>query len=297
MPPSGIKWSAPVLIRRDGADLVVTIPKPAAEALRAAPGDVLNFTELPDGSIEVWTVKKSTYASLDDMRKRAQEMTLEIQASAAPLELLAADSRQPENRITEHPVWKAALAGELPKAALKRLLLAFYPALAGRGRYAFAAKVSQLDPQDGKELFLQLYDALKQPEADADAGWRRALAALGCTERELDDALANPSAEAVDLVDVIREHGLRSSPVEAAAIAYMLERHLPKLWGRLADSLRKHYGVKATRSPISATRRAAAPRSRNGWRTWSTPTWCRPSRTRCSRRGVPHARRCGPGRC
>jgi len=172
-------------------------------------------------------------------------MTLEIQASAAPLELLAADSRQPENRITEHAVWKAALAGELPKAALKRLLLAFYPALAGRGRYAFAAKVSQLSPQDGKELFLQLYDALKQPEADADAGWRRALAALGCTERELEDALANPSAEAVDLVDVIREHGLRSSPVEAAAIAYMLERHLPKLWGRLADSLRKHYGVKS----------------------------------------------------
>jgi antitoxin component of MazEF toxin-antitoxin module len=67
--PRGIKWSAPVLIRRDGADLVVTIPKPAAEALRAAPGDVLNFTELPDGSIEVWTVKKSTYASLDDMAR------------------------------------------------------------------------------------------------------------------------------------------------------------------------------------------------------------------------------------
>jgi antitoxin component of MazEF toxin-antitoxin module len=65
--PRGIKWSAPVLIRRDGADLVVVIPKPAAEALKAAPGDVLNFTELPDGSVQVWTVKKSTYASLADM--------------------------------------------------------------------------------------------------------------------------------------------------------------------------------------------------------------------------------------
>jgi antitoxin component of MazEF toxin-antitoxin module len=70
--PRGIKWSAPVLIRRDGADLVVVIPKPAAEALKATPGDVLNFTELPDGSVQVWTVKKSTYSSLADMdRARA----------------------------------------------------------------------------------------------------------------------------------------------------------------------------------------------------------------------------------
>jgi antitoxin component of MazEF toxin-antitoxin module len=69
--PRGIKWSAPVLIRRDGAELVVTIPKPAAEALKAAPGDVLNFTELPDGSVQVWTVKKSTYASLADMDRGA----------------------------------------------------------------------------------------------------------------------------------------------------------------------------------------------------------------------------------
>jgi len=172
-------------------------------------------------------------------------MTPAIQASAAPLELLANDSRQPENRFMEHPVWKAALAGALPKARLKRLLLAFYPALAGRGRYAFAAKVSQLEPQDGKELFLQLHATLKEPEADADAGWKRVLVALGASARELADALADPSAEAVDLVDVIRDHGLRSSPVAASVIAYMLERHLPRLWGRLADSLVKHYGVKA----------------------------------------------------
>ena len=67
--PRGIKWSAPVLIRRDGAELVVALPRPAAEALKAAPGDVLNFTELPDGTVQVWTVKKSTYASLADMAR------------------------------------------------------------------------------------------------------------------------------------------------------------------------------------------------------------------------------------
>jgi len=70
--PRGIKWSAPVLIRKEGGELVVSIPKPAAEALKATPGDVLNFTELPDGSIEVWTVKKSPYASLGDMERKAK---------------------------------------------------------------------------------------------------------------------------------------------------------------------------------------------------------------------------------
>jgi hypothetical protein len=172
-------------------------------------------------------------------------MTPEIQASAAPLELLANDARAPENRFMEHPAWRAALAGELPKAQLRRLLVAFYPALAGPGRYAFAAKVSQLAPEDGKALFLKLHDALKQPESDADAGWKRVLVALGASERELADALANPAAEAVDLVEVIRDHGLRSSPVAASVIAYLLERHLPRFWGRLADALTRHYGVKA----------------------------------------------------
>jgi len=114
--------------------------------------------------------------------------------------------------------------------------------VAGPGRYAFAAKVSQIDAQDGKELFLQLHEALKNPAADADAGWRKVLLALGATEREL---AAEPSAEAADLVDVLRSHGLRSGPVHAAVIAYMLEQHLPALWGRLADALQKHYGVKA----------------------------------------------------
>jgi pyrroloquinoline quinone (PQQ) biosynthesis protein C len=169
-------------------------------------------------------------------------MKLDIQASASPEELLLLDSQKIENQVFEHPVWKAAVEGSLPKARLKKLLLAFYPVVAGPGRYAFAAKVSQIEPQDGKELFLQLHEALKNPAADADAGWKKVLLALGATPRELE---AEPSAEAADLVDVLREHGLRSGPVHAAVIAYMLEQHLPRLWGKLADSLQKHYGVKA----------------------------------------------------
>jgi pyrroloquinoline quinone (PQQ) biosynthesis protein C len=169
-------------------------------------------------------------------------MKPEVQASASPVELLALDSEKEENRIAAHPVWKAALEGTLPRARLKRLLVAFYPVVAGPGRYAFAAKVSQLDAEDGKELFRQLHQALKNPAADADKGWKKVLLALGATQRELD---AEPSGEAADLVDVLREHGLRSGPVHVAVIAHMLERHLPRLWGQLADALQEHYGVKA----------------------------------------------------
>ena len=169
-------------------------------------------------------------------------MKVEVQASAAPAELLSLDSRKAENRMLEHPVWKAALDGELPKAQLKKLLLAFYPVVAGPGRYAFAAKISQIDAADGKELFLQVHESLKNSAADADAGWKKVLLALGATQKELS---GEPSAEAADLVDVLREHGLRSGPVHAAVIAHMLEQHLPRLWGALADSLQKNYGVKA----------------------------------------------------
>jgi len=68
MPPKGIPWSAPVLIRKDGKKLAVELPPQVAADLKAGPGDVLNFTKLPDGEIQVWVVKKSGYTSLKDMK-------------------------------------------------------------------------------------------------------------------------------------------------------------------------------------------------------------------------------------
>ncbi len=65
----GIKWSAPVLIRAERKGLAVSLPQRVIDALQLGVGDVLNFTELPDGAIEVWRVKKSSYASLDAMDK------------------------------------------------------------------------------------------------------------------------------------------------------------------------------------------------------------------------------------
>ena len=67
-PPKGMPWSAPVLIRKDGKKLAVELPPQVASDLKAGPGDVLNFTKLPDGEIQIWVVKKSGYASLKDMK-------------------------------------------------------------------------------------------------------------------------------------------------------------------------------------------------------------------------------------
>jgi antitoxin component of MazEF toxin-antitoxin module len=68
VPPKGMPWSAPVLIRREGRKLAVELPPQVAADLKAGPGDVLNFTKLPDGEIQIWVVKKSGYASLKDMK-------------------------------------------------------------------------------------------------------------------------------------------------------------------------------------------------------------------------------------
>jgi antitoxin component of MazEF toxin-antitoxin module len=67
-PPKGMPWSAPVLIRKDGKKLAVELPPPVAADLACGPGDVLNFTKLPDGQIQIWVVKKGGYASLKDMK-------------------------------------------------------------------------------------------------------------------------------------------------------------------------------------------------------------------------------------
>jgi len=67
-PPKGMPWSAPVLIRKQGKKLAVELPQQVAADLKAGPGDVLNFTKLPDGEIQIWVVKKSGYASLKDMK-------------------------------------------------------------------------------------------------------------------------------------------------------------------------------------------------------------------------------------
>ncbi len=61
----GIEFSAAVALTAgpDGG-LLAEVPRQVAERLGAGAGDVLCWTGFESGTVEVWSVKKSPYASL-----------------------------------------------------------------------------------------------------------------------------------------------------------------------------------------------------------------------------------------
>ena len=60
-----MKFSEAVLIREEHGKLVVELPARAASALQARDGDVLCWTGLDDGTVEVWRVAKNPYRTLE----------------------------------------------------------------------------------------------------------------------------------------------------------------------------------------------------------------------------------------
>ena len=67
MAEEGIEWSAPVLVERDGdGALMVRLPPKAVARMGVGEGDVVSFTAFRNGAIEVWSIKRSSYSSLDD---------------------------------------------------------------------------------------------------------------------------------------------------------------------------------------------------------------------------------------
>jgi hypothetical protein len=167
----------------------------------------------------------------------------EIQATAPPRDLLAIDAGRPLVDLAAHPVWQAALSGEMSRDRVARLLLRIYPIVAGPGRYLFSAKLSQISPEDGAQLFRQLYEAEQNPVADADAGWRAVGKALGLADKDFDGVVQDLTPEVADFLATLRQHGLKSAPSAGAAVAWAIERQLPRLWGGFADSLAANYHV------------------------------------------------------
>ena len=63
----GIRWSAPVLVKRDDAGkLYAEIPEQAVDLFEIEEGDVVSFTAFASGAVEFWSIKKSPYTSLED---------------------------------------------------------------------------------------------------------------------------------------------------------------------------------------------------------------------------------------
>jgi hypothetical protein len=66
-----IRFSEAVPIREQDGKLVVELPKKAAEQLAASEGDVLCWTGLSDGTVEVWRVAKNPYRTLESVEAEA----------------------------------------------------------------------------------------------------------------------------------------------------------------------------------------------------------------------------------
>src|SRR5262245_27675544 len=163
-------------------------------------------------------------------------------SSATMRELLALDAADPIVRLDQHSLWATVGAGTFPSERLAELMVTFYPSLGGTARYLFSSKVSTLSRDDGQAVYRQLHAALTVPEADTDTGWRQLALAVGALSSQLDDVLAAPPPEVADYVALARGFGHRSAH-EGIGAAWVVERQLPALWGRLAEALTTHYEV------------------------------------------------------
>ena len=62
---SGIEWSAAVAIEQRDGRLWVPVPPQLAQQLAVGEGDVLCYTAFENGAVEVWSVRKNPYETLD----------------------------------------------------------------------------------------------------------------------------------------------------------------------------------------------------------------------------------------
>jgi hypothetical protein len=62
---AGIDWSTAVAIEDRDGRLWAPVPPQLAERLGVGGGDVLCYTAFESGPVEVWSVKKNPYQTLD----------------------------------------------------------------------------------------------------------------------------------------------------------------------------------------------------------------------------------------
>jgi hypothetical protein len=62
---SGVDWSTAVAIEERDGRLWVPVPPQLARQLAVGKGDVLCFTAFENGTVEVWSVRKNPYETLE----------------------------------------------------------------------------------------------------------------------------------------------------------------------------------------------------------------------------------------
>ena len=60
-----VQWSAAVAIEQHDGRLWVLVPPQLAQQLAVGEGDVICYTAFQNGTVEVWSVRKNPYETLD----------------------------------------------------------------------------------------------------------------------------------------------------------------------------------------------------------------------------------------
>ncbi len=68
---AGVEWSTAVAIEQRDGRLFVAVPPQLARQLEVGEGDVLCYTAFENGTVEVWSVRKNPYETLEIPKDRA----------------------------------------------------------------------------------------------------------------------------------------------------------------------------------------------------------------------------------
>ena len=154
------------------------------------------------------------------------------------------DLERPEHRYLTTPLVRLITSGTLPLPALKDYAVLRWPFQAHADPAMMLSHACFLSGQDIHHLLENVYDEILRPKGEGDhpSLWVHFALKLGATQKELEEAAANPLAEVIGFSRTIT-HYCRSSAAEGLASWYADEEQLPEVHGATALALRKYYGL------------------------------------------------------
>ena len=167
--------------------------------------------------------------------------------------------------LLQHPFYQAWAAGTLERGALQLYAAQYYrhvEAFPGYLRELAARADDGLRPVVEENLAEELSSGRTHPEL-----WRDFAAAVGTSQRELDNSAPLPGTRA--LVETFRRLCREGSPVEAVAALYVYEAQVPEIAAKKIEGLRRFYGVNEPKGlAYFAVHEEADVRHRAAWRCW-----------------------------
>ena len=167
--------------------------------------------------------------------------------------------------LLQHPFYQAWTAGTLERGALQLYAAQYYrhvEAFPGYLQELAARADDGLRPVVEENLAEELSSRRTHPEL-----WRDFAAAVGTSQRELDNSAPLPGTRA--LVETFRRLCREGSPVEAVAALYVYEAQVPEIAAKKIEGLRRFYGVNEPKGlAYFAVHEEADVRHRAAWRRW-----------------------------